>query len=122
MPGAHGQTQINRNTYPTQQAEIIPDLKRTIGEDTFLKTTTQPRTSYLRMHMAQPIVPDETGHMTFRYILRMSAETHVQLHLCPDHIHEHKPEFWNRQIITLSFLVGVNEFQVPCIPYELPNV
>jgi hypothetical protein len=89
----------------------------------FIGTTTQPRVSYPRLHIVPPFVPDETGYMRFRYIARMSAETHIKLHLLPEYANPLYPKYWLRQIVFLPFLQsdGKDEqrISVPCIPYEL---
>jgi hypothetical protein len=100
--------------------------------------------------MGQPQIYDETGIMKFRYVARMSAETHVTIHLLPDHVTpgfhmfwkqqqialpriylllDHVtpgfPMFWKRQQIALPHIYSpkedITEFWVPCLPYDIPH-
>lgn len=63
--------------------------------------------------------------MKFRYVARMSAETHVTIHLLPDHVTPGFHMFWKRQQIALPHIYSpkedITEFWVPCLPYEIPH-
>jgi hypothetical protein len=85
MPGAQGQVNVNQQSKVNRQGEMVLDQMYNVGEATNVAIIIQPRVSYPRLHMSQPQIPDETGHMKFRYAIRMSAETHVLFHLLPDH-------------------------------------
>jgi len=126
MTGAQGRTQILHGTRIALQNEIIGEQPYETHGYQMMRTTTQPRVSYPRMHIAQPLIPDETGYMSFRFIARMSAETHVRMHLLPDHTGLTTPEHWCRQTLMMSVVYNdkedVKTFDIPCIPYEISNV
>jgi hypothetical protein len=94
MPGTQGQLQVAKNKTITQQQELLVNRLRSIEDVIIISNTTQPRVSYLRLHMAQPKVPDETEIMKFRYAIRMSAETRVRFHLFADYVGEGHKQFW----------------------------
>jgi len=87
------------------------------------------------INLTHPWVPDETGFMKFKYNIRMSAETHVRLHLYPDYSNPvppliteddmvvTTPQFWRRQTMELPILNTRNpkmkNVAIPCLPFEL---
>lgn len=125
MPGAQAQAQIGNNRIITQQEEIITHKLRSIADDIYATSNIQPRVSYPRLHMAQPLIPDETGTMKFRYAARISAETRILFHLFPDYIGHGEKLFWERQKINLPQTTTAdkdNVHLVPCMPYDIHNV
>lgn len=76
------------------------------------------RTSYPRMHLAQPQVPDETGYMKFRYQVRMSTKLHLVFHLLPDHGTSTNLEYMGRQVLELPEVPATGGV-VTCMPYEI---
>lgn len=86
-------------------------------------TTTQGtlfrnRTSYPRMHVAQPQVPDETGYMKFRYQVRMSTKLYLEFHLYPDYGSSTNMEYMQRQVLELPEVTARGGV-VTCMPYEI---
>lgn len=82
------------------------------------QTLFRNRTSYPRMHMAQPQVPDETGYMKFRYQVRMSTKLHLNFHMHPDYATHANLEYMNRQTLLLPRVAETNGI-VTCMPYEI---
>lgn len=76
------------------------------------------RTSYPRMHLAQPQVPDETGYMKFRYQVRMSTKLHLVFHLYPDYSTSTNLEYMGRQVLELPEVTATGGV-VTCMPYEI---
>lgn len=84
------------------------------------QTLFRNRTSYPRMHVAQPQVPDETGYMKFRYQVRMSTKLHLNYHMYPDYGTQINLEYMNRQTLLLPQVTPANGV-VTCMPYEIKN-
>ncbi|AYH52680.1 VP protein [Aedes albopictus densovirus] len=82
------------------------------------QTLFRNRTSYPRMHIAQPQVPDETGFMKFRYQVRMSTKLHLNFHMLPDYGTYKNLDYMNRQTISLPQVAETNGI-VACMPYEI---
>ncbi|QZA76130.1 capsid protein [Aedes aegypti densovirus] len=76
------------------------------------------RTSYPRMHLAQPQVPDETGYMKFRYQVRMSTKLHLVFHIYPDFSTSTNIEYMGRQVLELPEVTARGGV-VTCMPYEI---
>ncbi|ADV74759.1 capsid protein [Mosquito densovirus BR/07] len=76
------------------------------------------RTSYPRMHLAQPQIPDETGYMKFRYQVRMSTKLHLVFHLYPDYSTSTNVEYMGRQVLELPEVTKTGGV-VTCMPYEI---
>lgn len=76
------------------------------------------RTSYPRMHVAQPQVPDETGYMKFRYQVRMSTKLYLEFHLYPDYGSSTNIEYMHRQVLELPEVTARGGV-VTCMPYEI---
>jgi len=130
MPGAQGIEQVNTMTKVTLQNEIITNHIFQANKDRLTGSTIWPRVSYPRMHITHPWVPDEAGYMRFRYIIRMSAQTHVRIHLVPDHINPlpdhinpHAPHYWRRQVLFMPIITNedarMKTVNIPCLPYEI---
>lgn len=81
-------------------------------------TVFRNRTSYPRMHVAQPQVPDETGNMKFRYQVRMSTKLHLNYHLYPDYMSSTSIEYLKRQTLELPQVTATGGV-VTCMPYEM---
>jgi hypothetical protein len=134
MPGAQGQSKV-AYTGVTRQYPIMTDLGYTSAHHEFVGGATQPSVSYPMINLSHPWIPDESGYMKLRYTIRMSAETHVRLHLYPDYQSytpplatgdtwlPESPAFWLRQTLELPILTTQNPkmktVAVPCIPFEI---
>jgi hypothetical protein len=134
MPGAQGIQKIGPTTLGLQR-EMLTKIVYEQDSNQYVGSTTQPRVSYPRMHLTHPWIPDETGYMRFRYVIRMIAETHVTFHLYPDTSNTlppymtasdviiEIPQFWRRQTLHLPRLSNNNAkmkiMAVACTPYEL---
>lgn len=82
------------------------------------QTLFRDRTSYPRMHVAQPQVPDETGYMKFRYTVRMSTKLHLNYHMYPDYGSHKNLQYMHRQTMPLPQVTSTNGI-VTCMPYEI---
>jgi hypothetical protein len=134
MPGAQGIKKYGPTTASLQR-EMRTNINYEQDDNQFVGSTTQPRVSYPRLHLTHPWIPDETGYMRFRYVIRMIAVTHFLLHLYPDISNTlppyltqsdliiQIPQFWHRQTIYLPRLSNNNakmkNMVVAFAPYEL---
>jgi len=109
------------------QTEIKHEHRRIVEPNTTSGTcnTTQPRVSYPRLHMGQPVIRDKTGLMRFRFAIRMIAETNVVFRMLPDYLATRHYAFSLRQTLPLPRVeLGTGNNGLPtilCLPYQLHN-
>lgn len=102
-----------------RQTEFTDETTAYAGSGaTTRQTLFRNRTSYPRMHLAQPQVPDETGFMKFRYQVRMSTKLHLNYHMYPDYATKNNLEYMHRQTLLLP-QVAATAGIVTCMPYEI---
>jgi hypothetical protein len=65
-----------------------------------------------------------TGHIKYRYAIRMSAENHLLFHLLPDHMPDQMHGFHYRQPLDFPQLEATagKLHRVPCLPCQIHNM
>lgn len=119
-----GPTNIYKKGYGiNDNHEIYKDEQEIENINTFCEQIRNIQ-SWTMICLAQPLVPDETGFMKFRYQIRLTTELEGLYHIKPDMLESNRDQcIYNREIMKLPTMNDISpaapNHEYLCMPHNL---